>query len=66
MPIYEFRCKTCDSRFEEILRGADEAREVACPACGSAEVERLQSSFARAGCSKGEAFPSCSPRRGFS
>ena len=40
MPIYEFSCKACGARFEELV-----ARDAtaACPECGSAEVERLLS-----------------------
>ncbi len=64
MPIYEFHCTSCGSKFEEILRNVDEARDVVCPACGGDEVERLQSSFSRGGCSTGEASSACSPTGG--
>jgi putative FmdB family regulatory protein len=46
MPIYEYRCTTCTEPFEELVRIGD---PVACPGCGSAEVERLLSSFAGVG-----------------
>ncbi len=42
MPIYEFACESCGHRFEELVGshvGLD-ASDVACPECGSAEVER--------------------------
>jgi putative FmdB family regulatory protein len=45
VPIYEFACKTCDHRFEELVGshvGLD-AADVTCPECGSAEVERQMS-----------------------
>ena len=47
MPIYEYRCENCDKPFEKIVRAFRE--EVACPACGSASVERLLSTFAMSG-----------------
>jgi putative FmdB family regulatory protein len=45
MPIYEFACKACGHRFEELVGshvGLDVA-EVRCSECGSAEIERLLS-----------------------
>ena len=45
VPIYEFSCKTCAERFEELV-SASAAEEVACPGCGSSEVERVFSTFA--------------------
>ena len=41
MPIYEFECKTCGERFEELA--SNETRGLACPACGSEETRRLLS-----------------------
>jgi putative FmdB family regulatory protein len=46
MPLYEFTCRECGAVFEEIVSLAElEAGEVACPACGSASVERGLSTF---------------------
>jgi putative FmdB family regulatory protein len=45
MPIYEYLCKPCDSRFE-LLVSISRANEVCCPKCGSLEVKRLMSTFA--------------------
>jgi putative FmdB family regulatory protein len=47
VPIYEYRCPACDERFEELVRSSDAS--VACPRCGSADVERLLSVFAGTG-----------------
>lgn len=55
MPIYEYRCATCDERFEELVRGPDAA--VTCPGCGGAEAERLLSAFAGVGRGAGQAMP---------
>ncbi len=45
MPIYEFECRDCGHRFEELVGSqvGTEADDVACPDCGSNEVERLLS-----------------------
>jgi len=49
MPMYEYDCPRCGTRFEElIVRRADE-RDVRCPDCGSAQVTRALSTFAVAG-----------------
>lgn len=44
MPVYEYRCLTCDGVFEE-RRAIDAADPVQCPG-GHAEVKRLLSRFA--------------------
>jgi putative FmdB family regulatory protein len=56
MPIYEYRCPSCDERFEELVRNTDVA--VACPSCGGADVERLLSVFAGVGGSSAAPGPS--------
>ena len=44
MPLREFRCGRCKTRFEELVRsGAD--NNVACPRCGSKRLRRLMSGF---------------------
>jgi putative FmdB family regulatory protein len=41
MPVYEFECGECGSRFEELT--TSRAQALACPACGSARSRRLLS-----------------------
>lgn len=43
MPLREFACRDCDSRFEDIVSG-DETPE--CPRCGGRRLSRLLSTFA--------------------
>ena len=43
MPLYEYRCRDCGSRFERFVNG--KAR-VACPECESKRADRLLSVFA--------------------
>ena len=43
MPIYEFACKQCQGLVELLVRNSKEKIEVACPECGSSELERVLS-----------------------
>jgi putative FmdB family regulatory protein len=46
MPIYEYKCEHCGSRYEQIRRMADADRDLECPECKSNEIKRQLSSFA--------------------
>ncbi len=46
MPIYEYACRACDHRFEELV--SSYGTLVACPQCTSGEVEKLLSTFSAA------------------
>jgi len=67
MPLFEFVCIQCGTRFEHLVRsgrGCDEG-EPACPKCGYARVQKQLSGFAvrgvsTAGSSRSDAA-SCSP-----
>jgi putative FmdB family regulatory protein len=56
MPIYEYRCEDCETAFEKLVRAFRE--EVACPRCGSTELERLLSTFAMSGTGSAGTGPS--------
>lgn len=45
MPLFEYRCLSCSSEFELLIRGA---AEPVCPACGAqgASLEKILSMFA--------------------
>ncbi len=43
MPLYEFECRGCGSRFEQLVRGEGLPT---CPSCESTDLERLLSMFA--------------------
>jgi putative FmdB family regulatory protein len=47
MPIYEYACSACGSRFEKLVRRF--AEEVSCSACTSSAVEKQLSVFAVGG-----------------
>jgi putative FmdB family regulatory protein len=46
VPLYEYRCATCGSRFEVLQRVGQDATGIACPDCGRPEVEKEYSTFA--------------------
>jgi len=56
MPIYEYRCQECGHRFEKLVLSIDrEPADRVCPACGSADVQRL---ISRVSVASGEGAPS--------
>lgn len=63
MPIYEYRCQDCGSKFEKLVRRAEDASEIECPSCGQKHLQQELSTFAAhaGGNSKsaGEQLPPC-------
>ncbi len=57
MPIYEYACSGCGSRFEKLVRRFGDA--VSCPSCASADVEKQLSVFAVATSVPTPAFSGC-------
>jgi putative FmdB family regulatory protein len=45
MPIYEYKCKKCGTRFELRLGFFHSRNSIKCPTCGSQESERIFSPF---------------------
>ena len=43
MPLFEYECKACGSRFEVLVRGTEQPR---CPKCGGDHLEKCLSVFA--------------------
>ena len=43
MPLFDFRCRECGYEFETLVTGA---KAPECRRCGSAELEKLASTFA--------------------
>ena len=46
MPLYEYRCRICDERFEVLQRVGEGPDSVACPRCGGRDVTKQLSTFA--------------------
>ena len=44
MPLFEFVCKKCGTKFEKIVFSTDK-EEIECPQCKSKEVEKQFSTF---------------------
>jgi putative FmdB family regulatory protein len=46
MPIYEYRCKGCQSVFQRLILHEKEEGRLCCPDCGGKELQRLISRVA--------------------
>jgi len=71
MPIYEFECRKCGSRFEALVASAAAAKDEKCPRCGSNEVKKTISGVNIGRMSSSPRIPSgslggCSSPSGFS
>lgn len=45
MPIFEYRCHDCKTTFEKLIFPSEKEEGIACPKCGSKQLERLLSNF---------------------
>ena len=61
MPIYEYLCEECGTKFEKLVRRAADAPAIECPSCGQKRLKQEYSTFApRAnGISKSADGPMC-------
>jgi putative FmdB family regulatory protein len=46
LPLYEYRCGACGTRFELLRRIGQDKDGISCPRCGQLEVEKEFSTFA--------------------
>lgn len=59
MPIYEYSCDSCGSKFEKLVRRSEEVLESGCPSCGDKHLTQEYSTFsAHAASSSGTACAS--------
>ncbi len=71
MPIYEYKCKKCDTVFEQITLSKDGNEKVICSKCGSNIVQKvisaasLKLSSSSSGSIPTGAFSGCSSPGGF-
>ena len=59
MPIFEYLCEDCGTKFEKLVRNG---AMVACPSCGQSHLKTEFSTFAahaNGRAAKTESFPSC-------
>jgi len=45
VPIYEYRCMQCHTKFEKFVRSLADPAEIRCPHCGSVAVKKGWSLF---------------------
>ena len=45
MPIYDFQCNQCNTKFDEYFRSASERKKLFCPSCQSEQVKKIFSVF---------------------
>ena len=55
MPLYEYRCKTCESTFEVLQSLNESDDELACPQCDSSDTAKVFAPFASLGSAKSAA-----------
>ncbi|MGO9239437.1 MAG: FmdB family zinc ribbon protein [Bryobacteraceae bacterium] len=46
MPIFEYSCEGCGTKFEKLIYRQDDEAALACPECGKAHPRRELSTFA--------------------
>jgi len=70
MPLYEYRCNTCDGNFEQMMRFSEADIPPACPECGSPDTIKKISRVGSFGDSTGTGAytsgSSCGSHSGFS
>ena len=49
MPIYEYHCKQCGSKFEKLVKLSTKTCDVECPKCGAKHAEKSVSRFGTLG-----------------
>lgn len=49
MPIFEYKCKSCGSKFEVFHKTLSNPDDVVCPKCNSKESQKVFSTFSSAG-----------------
>jgi putative FmdB family regulatory protein len=62
MPIFEYVCANCGKIFEKLVLGK-RPEQLACPHCGSQQVEQKFSTFSSSSAGKRSA-PICAPTGG--
>jgi putative FmdB family regulatory protein len=45
MPLFEYQCKSCNTKYEVLHKSTEKTEDVTCPECRSKESKKLLSSF---------------------
>jgi len=59
MPMFEYKCSECESKFEILTKNNDD-NKVSCPECNSSKVKKLFSAFSASTGSMSYSDSSCS------
>ncbi len=59
MPVFEYKCEKCETKFEVFHKSSSNQEEVVCPKCSSKENKKLFSAFAASVGSSSPAGDSC-------
>jgi putative FmdB family regulatory protein len=61
MPIFEYKCDSCGTQFEKLVRRSDAPESIACPDCGEHHLSQQYSTFAARAATGGapQEMPSC-------
>ena len=46
MPIFEYLCEDCGTKFEKLVRRSSDVPELVCPSCGKQHLKQELSTFA--------------------
>ncbi|MBM4176493.1 MAG: zinc ribbon domain-containing protein [Ignavibacteria bacterium] len=61
MPVFEYRCTECNSKYEILHLGQEKAEDIFCPSCNSKNHKKLLSAFSPSmGSSSGFSGDACS------
>lgn len=66
MPLFEYQCKKCGKKFEELVVSSGKNETINCPYCGSTRTEKLLSTFvsSSSGYPKSSGGSGCAPSSG--
>jgi putative FmdB family regulatory protein len=59
MPVFEYKCSDCGSKYDMFHKSSLKPEEVTCPKCGSVKNKKLFSAFATSNSSETDYSPSC-------
>jgi putative FmdB family regulatory protein len=61
MPIYEYLCGDCGTKFEKLIRRSADTDTLVCPSCGQQHLQQELSTFSAHanGASKSAEMPTC-------
>ncbi len=60
MPLYEYKCKSCETRYQIFHKSISKEVNVECPECGSKDYNKLFSTFSASASVNASEAPACS------